>query len=158
MASLGYMDDMEREQVTRGLNGYGTIISGGTPDERRDALLGEMEDPVVVVDGRDMDSATDVWLHILREAYGEDEMEGADPEIIGVFEVRVALMEEEQNVAIIEYDSMDEETQQTVGQAFKGVCERRGFEQQLGYTAEDNESIFRQVPDLSMRVYPTEIR
>jgi len=134
--------------------GYGVEVYGGTPEDREAALRDQFGDPVVVVDGRDVDSQEElVKSALLDMGISKNELESRFS--IGSIDLKRALIESQSHIILTEFDSMSSEVQTNVARMMKGIAEDwdlDGVEIMLGYTCEEKGAVVRAERDLSIRV------
>ena len=168
------LDEGGKHKFKHELTGYGTVLIGGDADSRKSEMLRHMDEPVIVVDGADVDEARDVWVSILLGAYPDDlsadELKDAR---VSSRKAKQALIDTDSGVLLHGFDEMDSEVQTDVAQHFKGIAEGvnglgvkpRGirlaflmnFEQEIGFTAVEGNPVVRAERDLSMRVRTWEL-
>lgn len=153
------LDEGDEHMFKHELTGYGTVLIGGDAENRESEMLRHMDEPVAVVDGRDVDDERDFWVQVIRAALGDavpdDYFE--NQRTINSRNGRRALMEADSGVLVVEFDEMDSDTQTDVARGFKGVAENMNFEQEIGFTASEGNPVVRAERDLSMRVRTWEL-
>ena len=152
------LDEGGKHKFKHELTGYGTVLIGGDADSRKSEMLRHMDEPVIVVDGADVDEARDVWVSILLGAYPDDlsadELKDAR---VSSRKAKQALIDTDSGVLLHGFDEMDSEVQTDVAQHFKGIAEAMNFEQEIGFTAVEGNPVVRAERDLSMRVRTWEL-
>lgn len=151
MSSLD-LDETEQHMLQHAANGYGAEITGGSPDDREQALYEHLTGPFVTVDGRQATDEDDVMARIVSQATDVSYEDAADDSLLSSIDVRRALQESGHNILFLEFDSMPSDTQTGVAQMMKGTAEARGFNGQIGYSCETGGSVVQAEFDLSSRV------
>lgn len=119
------LDETDERRFRHSCEGYGAEVTDGTAEQRKEALLERIDEPVVEIDGREIGST---------EEFSE------------------AMPNAEANITILEFDSMDSEIQTSVAQRMKGVAEAMNSDRMIGYTAEEGGAVVRAEFDLSARI------
>lgn len=146
------LDDTEEHMFRHAASGYGAEVAGGTPDDREDALREYLDDPFLVVDGRDFED-TDAIIDslVIQSGYcNPDELD--DYHITWTDAKRGLERADVETILFLEFDSLPSDTQTSIAQLMKGVAEHSDFDGCIGYSVEDGGSVVKAEFDLASRV------
>jgi|AntDeeMinimDraft_4_1070355.scaffolds.fasta_scaffold02399_3 hypothetical protein len=146
------LDENDERRFKHAAGGYGVEVHGSSPEDREAMLQKHLNDPLVTVDGQEINSSEDLVERALIEM-GADEDEVKEIYNIGGIELRRALADSGNSLAILHFDAMGEDVRKAVAQMMKGVAEQTQTDEiMFGYTSEDGGELVRAESDLSMRV------
>lgn len=146
------LDDMEADKFEHAATrNYGALVHGGSPSEREEAVNEQLDHDLVFVDCRNIDSAEDMVRDVLLEITDVTEEELDKRYSLGLMELRRAFEDaSEEGVVLVEFDSMDSETQTNVAQMMKGFVEQG--DPVIAYTCKESDAVTLAESDLRGRV------
>lgn len=158
MATLS-LDEQEQQVFDSAARQYGVVVYGATPAEReaalREAIGSDSTSEFIEIDGREIADNDEVRLELVHQATG-----WAPHEVkrLWIRTPGLYVAEYQKGVLVFEFDAMDAETQTYVAQTLKGLAERRGYEEPIGYTCEEAGAVALADPDLSARLCTWELQ
>jgi len=138
------------------IGGYGLVaIHGDSKEEREQFMRDNMSDPLIVVDGEEIESDQDMFDSVLLDiGVTQEEL---DKYSTGSIYMERGLVENEANILFVNFDAMDKDLQSSIAQHFKSLAENRNFDGEIGFTATEGNPVVRAESDLRMRVYSWDV-
>ena len=151
--TVNRFSDDETRSIKHRLRGDGAVFDGGDPDERLAVANHYIEDPVIVVDCREINSLNDFFQAIVAESAASDSI-AQKRNNVRQYEVQIVLTHTDESLLIAEFDSLEQSMQRIVAHSAKGFCEHSDLSerQEFAYTCEDGDSVILANGDLAGRV------
>jgi len=150
------LDESDQYDFEHAARGYGVEIYGGTPERRQKAVQYHYDTPVTIIDCSDVTEPDEIVEKALRELGAEEEI---NKMLLTMSDVAEQLVENDGNLVLAEFDSMEQDLQRVTAQKMKNLAERlpSRSDTMLGFTCEEGGAIVRAESDLSIRVRSIEI-
>lgn len=149
------LTEQEEVEFESGLYGYGSVIGGGTKEERVEKLQEYINFDATVVNCQGIESIEEFYNELMESHSNDSSVKKENPDPIDVTRV---INQSQNPIAILEFDSVSEELQKIIAQSMKGIIENSGnWDDKIAYTAENPDAVVEAQLDLAGRVRSIEL-